>query len=239
MRIHFWFLYCLILASNLVAAQNLKPEYSKVHFVYERKSNYQIVEKGVYADTLLLKIDFPEHQFLKVKSPRDSTEIVGFVPIEKFSSKQKKKLAGALYHTTERIAGTHDFEKNITKLEINRDDKNMRETFKKDLNESYPKFRYSITIDYNKKMVFKRLPNVSYDRKFATELKTIEFNANSKLSGYYTVTIEMLQLDNFVVLKEGLNNKIVPDVIFSNNEFGVAKIATIQETMELKSVTFE
>jgi hypothetical protein len=41
-----------------------KPiNYKKINFVYETKSNYFIDENGIYADSLLIKLDFPEIKF--------------------------------------------------------------------------------------------------------------------------------------------------------------------------------
>lgn len=235
----FTFLFYMVLLANITFAQEKTPQYSKAYFVYERKSNYHIDEKGVYADTLLLKAEFPDLKYSRVKHPIDSIRIVGYVPLDKLSKKDKDELASSIYHTTELIEGVHDFKKNITRLKIRRDDANAKEVIKKYLGERYHKFKHKETIDYNKQKIWLKFPSISYTKKFDTELKTIKFGSDTRLWGYYRENRKTLLLDNFVLLKEGLDNKIVPDVIFSNNEFGVEKIATIYQTIRLKSVTFE
>ncbi|WP_447635489.1 hypothetical protein [Flavobacterium microcysteis] len=239
MRTRFAFLFCMILLANMTFAQKKTPEYTKAYFVYEKKSNYYIDEKGAYADTLLLKAEFPNLKFSMVKHPVDSAKTIGFIPLDKFSREDKKELASSVYHTTELIEGVHDFKKNITQLTIRRDDANTKEVLNKYLDERYHKFKYKKTIDYNKQKIFIKFPSISHSKKFDTELKTIKFDANSKLWGYYREKHLNLLLDNFVLLKEGLDTKIVPGIIFPNNEFGVEKIATIHETIRLQSVTFE
>ena len=56
---------CFILVTFKMFSQiEEKPiNYKKIIFVYETKSNYFIDEDGVYADSLLIKLDFPEIKF--------------------------------------------------------------------------------------------------------------------------------------------------------------------------------
>ena len=73
------FFFSLILFCNIVSSQTSLPEtYSKIKFVYEQKSNFFIEKDQLYADTLLLKIEFPKLKFSKILSPLDSTKTIGF-----------------------------------------------------------------------------------------------------------------------------------------------------------------
>jgi len=64
------FFYSLILFCNIVFSQTASSEtYSKIKFVYEQKSNFFIENDQLYADTLVLKIEFPKLKFSKTASP--------------------------------------------------------------------------------------------------------------------------------------------------------------------------
>ena len=58
-------LTCLFLTSFLFSQIAEKPQhFNKINFVYETKSNYNIENNGVYADTILFKIDFPHLKYI-------------------------------------------------------------------------------------------------------------------------------------------------------------------------------
>ena len=69
--------------------QNEPKEYSKIIYTYHKKSNYIVNEKGIYADTILLKMDLPNKKFAKVKSPVDSLKIVGYIPLYNIDDNDK------------------------------------------------------------------------------------------------------------------------------------------------------
>ena len=98
------FLYC-----NIVFPQTASPEnYSKIKFVYEQTSNFYIENDQLFADTLLLKMEFPKIKFSKTLSPLDSTKTIGLVNIKTLRGDDNRKLGNILYHSTHIIEGTYD-----------------------------------------------------------------------------------------------------------------------------------
>jgi hypothetical protein len=234
------FFTLIILACNIVFSQTLIPEkYSKIKFVYEQKSNLFIENDKVYADTLLLKAEFPKLKFSKVKSPSDSTKIIGFLEIKNFNTEDKKILESNLYHTTHTIEGTYDLKKNKTKLSFTRGNKALIEIFKKYFGGNYSPFKFNVVVDYNEKKIHTNYPRTNYTKSFDSQLKKINFISDDKSLGTYTFKNSKGIQTNVVTLDKKHNNKITPDIIFSNNDFGVGEIVSIFDTIALISVTYE
>lgn len=215
------------------------PENAKeIHFVYEKKSNYYIDERGVFADTLLYQVDFPKLKYTKVISPSDSLFVCGFIKLKDFNDQEKRKLSAILYHANEKMKGEFNIKKNITIIKVERNDSLTRQVFKKHLKSSYSYFGYTITMDYNKKTIFLQFPLVEYLREFKNDSKVILYSLN-KLSGIFKEEREEFIFENIIVLNDVLSNKIVPGQIFTNNAFGVEKIKTVYNTIQLKSVSYK
>ncbi|WP_282731806.1 hypothetical protein [Flavobacterium yafengii] len=230
----------LILACNIVFSQTTMPgTYSKIKFVYEQKSNFFIENDKVYADTLLLKVEYPKLKFSKVISPSDSTKIIGFLEIKSFNKEDKKILGSYLYHTTHTIEGTYDLKKNKTKLFFTRGNKALNETFKKYFGGNYSPFIFNVVVDYNEKKIHTNYPRINYTKSFDSQLKKINFVSDDKSLGTYTFQNSKGIQTNVVTLNKKYNNKITPNIIFSNNDFGVGEIASIFDTITLISVIYE
>ena len=216
-------------------------EYQKIHFVYEQKSNYFINQNGVYADTLLLSFDFPTIKYMKAKSPTNQNQMVGFIPYGLFyHDEDKRKLISSIYHNTQTYEGVYDIKKDKTIIRVKREQK--CEAFQRVssyLKEKVlPDFRYRIEINYKKETIGSYFPNTSWNCCFEKEKNIIIFNANTT-SGYYKEVLAEAVATNLILLNRNLNNKIVPGLVFVNNDFGVEKIKTLFSIYELKSVTYE
>ena len=234
------FLTVLILACNIVFSQTTLPgTYSKIKFVYEQKSNFFIEDDKVYADTLLLKAEYPKLKFSKVISPSDSTKIIGFLEIKSFNNEDKNILQSNLYHTTHTIEGSYDLKKNKTKLFFTRGNKALNETFKKYFGGNYNAFIFNVVVNYNEKKIHTNYPKTNYTKSFDSQLKKINFTSDDKSIGTYTFQTNKGFQTNLVTLDKKYNNKITPDIIFSNNDFGVIKIASLFDTITLISVIYE
>ncbi|HSN49159.1 MAG TPA: hypothetical protein VLR29_10395, partial [Flavobacterium sp.] len=143
-----------ILVCNIAFSQTAIPEtYSKIKFVYEQKSNFIIENDKLYADTLLLKFEFPELKFSKISSPLDSAKTIGFIQIKSLNNEDKKKLSSILYHSTHTIDGTYDVKKNKTKLFFTRGNKALSAIFKEYFEDIYRSFSFNVVVDYNKKKI--------------------------------------------------------------------------------------
>ena len=232
--------FILILVGNIASSQKSIPEtYSKIKFVYEQKSNFFTVDNKVYADTLLLKVEFPKTKFTKVVSPQDSLKIIGSVKIKSLSKEEIKRLESQLYHNTHLIQGIHNLKTNKTTLFFKRGSGELIKTYRENFGHNFTPFAYKIIIDYNKKTINTNYPKVNYSKSFQSELKKIDFVDAEKEIGscsYQTANGIMTDIVNFNKL---YNIKVATDMIFSNNDYGVEKIVSFFDTTTLTSVTYE
>lgn len=234
------FLIILVLVCNVIFSQTIAPTtYSKIKFVYEQKSNFFIENDKVYADTLLLKIEYPKLKFSKVISPSDSTKIIGFIEFKSFNKEDKKTLESYLYHTTHSIEGAYDVKKNKTKLFFTRGNKALNETFKKYFGGNYSPFKFNVVVDYNEKKIHTNYPRVKYTKSFDSQIKKINFVGDDKSFGTYTFQNNKGFQTNVVALDKKYSTKITTDTIFSNNDFGVREIISLFDTITLLSVIYE
>ncbi len=75
-------LCCVFVTFEMFSQIEEKPiNYKKIIFVYETKSNYFIDEDGIYADSLLIKLDFPEIKFTIVKNLIQNENYNSFIPL--------------------------------------------------------------------------------------------------------------------------------------------------------------
>ena len=108
------------------------PENAKeIHFVYQIKSNYIVNDEGVFADTLLLKIDFPTLKYNLRKNPQDSSLVYGFSTLKNFGGKNKDILYAIFYHSNETINGIHFIPSKKTVFNVVRGDDETKMIFKK------------------------------------------------------------------------------------------------------------
>jgi hypothetical protein len=234
------FFSVLILFCNIVFSQSaLSETYSKIKFVYEQKSNFFIEKDQLYADTLLLKMEFPKLKFSKISSPLDSIKIIGFINIKSLSYEDNEKLGSILYHSTHTIEGTYDMIKHKTTLFFNRGNSALNVIFKKHFKGSYPHFSFNVVVDYNKKYIYTNYPSVNYEESFDSQIKKINFLNDEKTLGTYTFENKLGFHSNEIILNKKYSNKITPHIIFSNNDFAVDKISSQLDTITLLSVTYE
>ena len=230
----------LILFCNIVFSQTVLSEtYSKIKFVYEQKSNFFIENDQLFADTLLLKMEFPNLKFSKISSPLEPTKITGFVTVKSLSFEDNKKLGSILYHSTHTIEGTYDKTKHKTTLFFNRGNTVLNVIFKKHFKGPHPPFSFNVVVDYNKKKIFTNYPSVNYVEAFESQLKNINFLNDEKTIGVYTFENKVGFYSNEITLNKKYNNKITPHIIFSNNDFAVDKTTSLLDTITLTSVTYE
>jgi hypothetical protein len=156
------------------------------------------------------------------------------------SREEKNKLGSYLYHDTHSIYGTYDVKKNKTVLIFKRGNAIMYENLKKYIGGgNYTKFSYNVVIDYKNKNILTRYPNTSYNKSFSTEVKQITFNNENKTLGTYKVNTQNGVLVNVIDLDKNISNKITPNVVFANTNFGVDKIESIYNTIKLITVSYE
>ena len=208
----------------------------EIHFVYEKKSNYFVNEKGVFADSLLLATDFPRMKFEMINHPLDSTKICGFVSFKKLNKDEKKFLENTIYHTNEKIVATYYIPSKTTIFNVTRNDDEAKNIFNKYFHQTYFKFEYRQEFNYNTGIEKRQFPRVNYTLKFEEIEKTI--TTKDAINAYYTEVKKNISYKNIVLMNENLSKFITP-MIFTNNDFGVEKLESISETIQLKSVTYK
>ena len=95
------------------------------------------------------------------------------------------------------------------------------------------------TVDYNSKQIDTNYPSTNYTKSFDSQLKKINFINDDNCLGTYTFQTKEGYYTNVVTLNKKYNNKITPDIIFSNNDFGVSEIVSLFDTTTLISVVYE
>ncbi|MCX6172791.1 MAG: hypothetical protein NT048_08140 [Flavobacterium sp.] len=220
-----------------VVFEKMPNEAKEIHFVYQKKSNYVINDEGIFADTLLLKIDFPDLKYTLRKHPKDSTIICGFSTLKKLGDINKPKLKGILYHTNETIYGIHFIPSKKTVFNVVRGDEETKMIFKKYFKERFINFEYREEFDFVNKTEKIKFPNVNYDRTFTEISKTIEFQKDESV-GFYSEINKGVLFNNVVFFNNELSKFISP-ILFANSKFGVEKLETIMRTITLKSVTYK
>jgi len=230
-----------ILVCNIVFSQTTIPEtYSKIHFVYEQKSNFLIENGNLYADTLLFRITFPKLKYSRVISPIDSTKTIGCIAMKDLSKEDKRTIGSSLYHCTHSIVGTYDLKKNKTKLLFRRRSPAMTEIFKKYFGGDSSPFAFDVIIDYKNDAILTNYPSVNYSSSLKSKLKKIIFAGTDKSVGTYTFLTHRNDFQTDVVtLNNKHNKKITSDVVFSNNDYAIDKIVTLYDTTTLISVVYE
>ena len=94
-------------------------KYSKIYFTYTKKSNYYFTDKGIYADTLLLKIDLPNKKFTLTKFPNNDSITAGFIPIDELTKNDNTILSNSAsrnFSTTEVVFDVKKRKATITKI---------------------------------------------------------------------------------------------------------------------------
>ena len=90
-------LLCVFTTFQMFSQIEEKPStYKKINFVYETKSNYLIDENGIYADSLLIKLDFPEIKFKTVNKIIENVNYNSYIPLKLFNESNIEKLCSIL-----------------------------------------------------------------------------------------------------------------------------------------------
>jgi len=228
---------CVFVTFKIFSQIEEKPiNYKKINFVYETKSNYFIDEDGIFADSLLIKLDFPEIKFTTVNKLIENENYNSFIQLKNLNNSNIKKLCAILYHTNQKFIGEYDVEKNETNFSIERNDELTKNIFKNILKERYSNFFYKIVIQDSKNIIHLKYPSVNYTFTIYEKAKNIIME--NQLIGRYKEVVDNTEFSNVVLLNINLDSKIMPNDIFTNNNYGVEVIKKLNETTILKSVKY-
>jgi hypothetical protein len=238
----------LILAvSGSVFAQARFPKppanYAKIRFTYMQQSSLHFDANGIYADTLFLRGYFPDHKWQVLRLPADPKSVVGFIPIQALTEKDKSVVVGIISHATFKISGVYDKKKNRTRLYYHRPDKDT------DVTRSRLKAVFGKTYsDYamQKKCYDYQTNEFWSETKFSTCLEDIDVQKNQihwvegkENLGMFDDTIKGFTFRCAAVVDSDLARHVTPVLLFGNCESGVAKVETVAYTQELVSVSYE
>ncbi|MDI9256049.1 hypothetical protein [Flavobacterium sedimenticola] len=232
-------IWCIISFCNGFSQERFPAEphnYKKIHFIYEKKSNIYYDEKGFYADTMFYKIKFPNLSFRKTTHPAEQY-LCGFVLFTELDAESKEKMLSILYHSNESYVGTYDLETNKTIIKAERNDSEIKSLYEKLSKETYGRFRYTIFIDYEKKTKKTSYPAITHRKSFSEIIKSIQWL--SDFEGSFKEVRNDVILTNYVNTNSNLPKVITLGYIFENNNFGINKVRTFYETIQLKSVSYE
>lgn len=208
----------------------------EIHFVYDKKSKYLIEETGVYGDSILFAIDFPKLKTTIKKNPKDATQELHFISFKNMNKEEQRFLSSSIYHSNEKIVAKHYIPSKTTVFYVTRNDEETKLVFKKYFHQSYPKFEYRQEFNYVTRIERRQFPNVNYVLKFEEIEKTI--TTDDEILGSYTEEIKGIQYTNSLLMNANLSKYITP-IVFTNSKFGVEKLESIREIIQLKSVTYK
>ena len=220
-----------------VTYEKMTENTQEIHFVYKMETNYVINDEGIFADTLLLKIDFPDLKFSLRKHPLDSTVTCGFSTLKEFGRDNRNKLKSIIYHTNETISATHFIISKMTIFNVVRGNEETKMVFKKYFGERFVNFEYRQEFDFSKRIEKRKYPSVNYTLAFNEIAKKIDFKTDDTF-GFYSETINNVLYKNVVYFNKNLPKYVSP-LVFENNIAGIEKIETISRTITLKSVYYK
>lgn len=212
----------------------------KIHFVYYKKSNFYANEKGIYADTLLLKNSYLIHKYILTKHPKDVTKTVGFIDYKLLSDEEKKIVIDIFSLSNFKYDCYYNVKKNKTSMYVTRiDNDETQNLLKKLFKETYSSYYNRIYIDHNKNEMFSTNSFFGTVYKFFPNNLVINWYDATKISGEYTFTVEKATFKDLIVVDPALEKHVTPYNTFANCEYGVQKIVSFYDTTELISVNLE
>jgi hypothetical protein len=230
----------LFLFLPLTVVSQIQPtpkSYQKIKFVYQKKSNFKLDEKGFYADTLQFKEIFPTIKFEKITT--DSGTIIGFAPLSSLNMLDKKTITKKMTQNNTVIFGLVDVKKNKILFSI---DHSSPETDIAYQLVNLPQDKLNSIHYYSYKKNFSLLEMTS---NATTQLKSIKKNKitwqnKEQTIGHYdaSVALENNQL-NVVVFQKELPRLVCPIPLFENANYGIKSIYAMEYHYELIAVSYE
>lgn len=234
-----YFLVYFISISLYSQIQQKPATFKKINFIYKEKTNIYINKQGVYADTLTMKHIFKNKKYEKIKLPNDTLTIGGFIPLEKLSNQNKQDIVGVIAHTTHRITGIYDVEKNETFLSYQRIEvDNIKANLKKYLNRSYEDFYFTETINHSENKKDINYPTVSYNETYDA-LKKITWLNKEQTIGRYDYGSERKIQTNTILVNLKLDKHVSTTFLFNNCPYGIQTLKSEHSNTELILVNYQ
>ncbi|HLF52733.1 hypothetical protein [Flavobacterium sp.] len=239
---HIDFLYTsiLIVLFNFFSfgqIQEKPKEYTKIKFVYQSKVNYDFDEKGIYGDTIQLKIDIPNKKFRKLQSTTDSTKTIGFIPYKNLTVDEIGHLRSILYHTNVRTEMVYKVKskKAISKAYFCSDQQT------KDIFTNYFGYNCEEIESFRTLIIFKdgKHKVISYSNVVTYKESAVKWIEDMENVGTYEYKTKDMVYTNAIIVDPNLDKHISPIHPFTNCDYGITKVITSLGTTNLISVTYE
>lgn len=208
--------------SSLTFSQEEIKNHKRIYFEYKIRSTIEYKDNGLYIDSLILKQNFPELAYQKVKINDKS---FGFVKIENIPKKTKSYIISKIFHTNINVI----YKFNIKTKEYTKE--------------------YYYDCDEETKNLYKALNyNCSEDNDIRKNAPKSEFYGDEKLQitewigsnyGFYIESIGDMLFKKLVEFDKSLPKFITPSVYFDNNQYGIKKIYSTYHTTELINYRYE
>lgn len=231
------FLFLMLPFMVVSQIQPTPKSYEKIKFVYLKKSNFRLDDKGFYADTTQFKILFPYLKYEKITEKAET--IVGFVPISNLNNHHQKMILEKMTQHNTVIFGSVDLKKNKVQFSV---DHSSPETDYAYQLFNFPQNKLNSSYYYTYKKNFSQLEIYSNG---STQLKTIPKNKilwqnEEQTIGQYDTNegLGNKQL-NVVVFEKELPKLVSPIPLFENTNYGVKSIYAMEYHYELISVSYE
>lgn len=218
--------------------QEKPKEFKKIKFVYQSKANFGFNHKGIFGDTILLKIDIPNKKFIKLQSATDSTKIIGFIPYKNLTPDEISHLRSVIFHTNVRTDVVYKVK---SKKAISKSyfcsDQQTKEIFANYLGDSCKEtesFQNLIIFKDGKYKVISEFSVGTYKVE-----KAVKWNEDMENVGTYENEYKGMVYTNAIIVDPTLDKHISPLPPFTNCDYGITKILSTKATTELISVTYE
>lgn len=208
--------------SILSFSQEAIKKHKKIYFEYKIRTTIEYRDNGLYIDSLILKREYPELVYEKIKI---NNKAYGFVKIENIPKKTKSYIISKIFHTNINI---------IYKFDIK--------------NQAYTKEFY-YHCDEPTKNIYKALnKECSEVNDIRQNTPKSEFFGDNNFHitewvepnfGFYVLAYSEMLFKNLVEFDKNLPKFITPSVHFDNSQYGVKKIYSTYHTTELVNYRFD
>lgn len=234
-------LLSLVFIENTCAQINPPiPNPRKIIFTYKTVPNFHFENNAVYADTFLLKKEFPRIAYDLKKSPTDTTKIVGCITKDKFNDEEFKNFRSSMYHYFNQSKTIYYVKSKRANSSVSLcKSEDCKAVFKLFFNEQKIAGAniFSEEIQFNDKNKTIISSGEYHYRETKYQDRNINWLPNFEYIGTYE-NIPELEIST-VIVDPSLDRHISPISLFENCSFGVREVISKDITTTLISVEYK
>lgn len=216
----------------------------KIIFTYKTTPNFHFENNTVYADTALLKINFPRIKYTVTKSPLDEKIIVGSISKNEMNVEEVKNFEEQIWHNFNEQHFVYDVATNTTEFQgslcKSKECLDFFEFFFNEPTSGTDFLRYKMQYKNNKKLIittnaFNEITKNDYSNNMVTWL-----NNNGNIGSFSEKSFEdNLIHSNTITVDSSLNFHVNPNLNFSNCQFGITEVKNIFWTKKLVFIGYQ